>query len=399
MTPVATTLPQPSPCGLAIGPRLRFAAVGLWLLATAICAGMAIAKPTSHTVYPIYSATARAWLAGEPLYVHVPGYDFYRYSPTCAAMLTVLLPFGEGGGGAVWRVLGALLLAASLVRWFRIVEPQWGRDVEGLGLLLMTPFLVQNLYNGQVNTHLTALLVFGFVFLHERRLGMAAAALAAAILIKPYVIAVAGLLILVEPRLAARLVAALAIGVGLAFLLQSPGYVFEQHVDWFRHFTGNDRIHLHVRSHYRDLALVYRQYVGPLDNRIYLAACAVVGLGLAGLVWRCRPGLRAAFGLGCVWVTAFGPATESCTYVLLGPTLVAEVLTRRGPAGFWPRFVYAVYFGTALTAVFPNDWQIQILGPQPLAGAILAVDLVSRVLHPSGPIRGATRPVLWKPTA
>jgi hypothetical protein len=374
-------------------------AVGLWVACTAICAVGAIRKPQSHTVYPIYSYAARAWQQGEELYVCVPQLDFYRYCPTFAALTTLLLPLGDAWGGAVWRLIGVVILAAGLHRWCRVLAAGDSPALRGLMYLLIVPFLIQNVHNGQVNTLLMGMLLLAAADAKEDRLGRSAGWFAAAILIKPYVIAIAGLVVLTRPRLAPRLVLAIVAGLAVSFLFQSPGYVFDAHLEWLHHLTGNDRSNASVRGQYRDLGMVIRRYIAPIAPVAVLAISAVAGLGLALLTWIRRLDLRTAFDLGCCWATVFGPATESCTYLLIAPSLIDRVLSQPGAAGFWPRVSYSLLVGTACAAFFPNGWQVQITGPQPIAAAILLAHLVAgvsrRPMIQAGLIRRAARGAGW----
>src|SRR5262249_18562604 len=78
-------------------------------------------------------------------------------------------------------------------------------------------------------------------------------------------------------------------------------------------------------------------------------------------------------GLGCCWMTVFGPASESATYLLLAPSLawaLLEVWTAgRSP---WARGWLAVSFGllvvTYMSCWFPGGARLQAFGLQPLAG-------------------------------
>jgi hypothetical protein len=72
-------------------------------------------------------------------------------------------------------------------------------------------------------------------------------------------------------------------------------------------------------------------------------------------------------------MTVLGPATESCTYLLLAPTAALAAVTRRGWAS---RVAYALLAATVAAGLFPNDWQVQAFGPQPIAALLLLVVFV-----------------------
>lgn len=365
-------------------------AVFLWVALTAVCAARAIVRPAAHTVYPVYSHAANAWLTSGDLYVKVPSYDYYRYSPLMATFFVPLLPLGDAWGGALWRVLGAALLAGGLLAWLRerrgSSPPAWTPIV----FLLVWSFALQNINNGQSNPHMLGLLLFGVAGATSGRLWQSAVCFTLAALIKPYVLAIALLVAVAQPRLWMRLAAALAAGVALPFVLQHPAYVAEQYIAWIRHFADNDRSDFPLRGCYRDLALLFRVYLAPLSPRAYHAIQVAVGIAMAGAVrWLAgrasdvtKPSLARpannrslrvaaidrAFFLGSVWVTVFGPATESCTYLLLAPVLAVAVIECRS---LWPRLAYALFAVTIAASLFPGDWRVQALGLQPAGGLIL----------------------------
>jgi hypothetical protein len=89
-----------------------------------------------------------------------------------------------------------------------------------------------------------------------------------------------------------------------------------------------------------------------------------------------RPLLALLLALGCCWMTVFGPAAESSTYVLLAPAAAWALLEAwRSPQSVWVRVGAAVSYGLLLLpqvmAWFPFGRSFHTLGPQPLAGLLL----------------------------
>jgi hypothetical protein len=381
-------------------------AVVLWVTLTLACAARAALRPAGHTVYPVYAHAARAWLCAGDLYVLVPHYDYFRYSPLMAATFVPWLALGDAAGGALWRVLGATLLAGGLWSWLR---ERRGSSPPALNFLLVWPFALHNINNGQSNPHMLGLLLFGVAGAASGRLWPSAICFALAVLIKPYVLAVALLVAVAQPRLWPRLAAALAAGVALPFLFQHPGYVAGQYAAWIRHFADNDRSDFPLRGCYRDLALLFRVYLVPLSPRAYQAIQVAAGLAMACAVrsfaGRASDGLEypslarpantaaavidRAFALGSIWVTAFGPATESCTYLLLAPVLAAAVADSRNAL---PRLAYALFAITIAASLFPGDWRVQALGLQPAGGLVLLAWMsvrAGRETDTAAPVRAA----------
>src|SRR5205807_1777725 len=82
-----------------------------------------------------------------------------------------------------------------------------------------------------------------------------------------------------------------------------------------------------------DLRLLLRVWVAQLPHGVYPLIEVATGAAVAGLclaarlrAWPRAELLTLLTGLGCCWMTVFGPATESCTYVLIAPTLAAALL-------------------------------------------------------------------------
>jgi hypothetical protein len=87
-----------------------------------------------------------------------------------------------------------------------------------------------------------------------------------------------------------------------------------------------------------------------------------------------------ACGLGGSWVTVLGPATESCTYLLLAPMLSGAMVVQSG----WNRTVlyvsYALFFLTIGAALFPANWKVQVWGPQPFAALLFLSVIVVEIV-------------------
>src|SRR5262249_22259618 len=96
-------------------------------------------------------------------------------------------------------------------------------------------------------------------------------------------------------------------------------------------------------------------------------------------------------GLACCWMTLFGSAAESATYVLLAPVAAwAVVAPARVPV--WVRAVllgaYALLLAAQVSAWFPAGRQLQALGVQPLGALLLLAGLLLKKpdsARPTGP--------------
>jgi len=360
-----------------------------WVVLALACATKSYLRPDKNTVFPIYTFAAGEWLAGRDVYVKMPGYDYYRYSPLLAAFFVPWRELGDAWGGAIWRLLGAGLLACGLCRWLRDAVPQLSRNQKAVVFLLVWPFALQNIHNGQSNVHMLGLLLLGLSDAATSRCWRSAIWFTLAALIKPYVLAIAGLAAVCEPRLYFRLAMTITGAVLATFAFQKPAYVAEQYHDWFFHFFENDRSNAAMRDWYRDLQLLFRVYLWPLPPKVYYVGCAVAGLIMALLVWSYRriscqrhEVFLFAASLGCCWVTVLGPATESCTYLLLASVLAVGLVH----FDRWPARILTLAYGmlaiTIASALFSNNWKFQVLGLQPIAALIfLAVVLLDALAH------------------
>jgi hypothetical protein len=369
-------------------PRL---AIFLWaMILLAICIrGLLHAR--SNSVYPIFAGAARNFWAGSDLY-RAPG-DPYRYSPLVAALLVPFSLWPDPVGGVLWRLLNASVYLTAIAWWCRVVLPRsLTANQQAVLYLLIVPLSVGSLNNAQSNALVLGLLLAGVATVACRRWNLASGCLALACLFKVYPIAVGLLLAAVYPRrFASRFLLALTIGLTLPFLLKPFDYVLAQYADWWHHLQTDDRQHLPIELWYRDLRLLCRSCHAQLGPTTYLliqllTAVAIAASCVAGRLahWEQRRLLTTLFALGCCWMTLFGPATESCTYILLAPTLAWAVFDARlRSATLWIRSGLALSFGlfTAAQAAvwFPAGVRlVRVLALQPSAALLLLVCLIGK---------------------
>lgn len=373
---------------------LRFA-VGVWFAVLLVISVRVLLQPNRQTVYPIFVQAGRDWLAGDGLYGKVnAGVDQFRYSPLVAATFAPMSVLSDRIGNLVWRWLNAFALLAALAWWARVAwaPRDFKRASLALGwlLVLVLPLALGSLNNGQSNGLVLALILASLAGSLERRWGLVSVCLAVACLFKVYPIAVGLLLVVVYPRpLGTRLAVALVLGMALPFALQRPEYVCEQYLAWFRHIGGDDRQTWPVELTYRDLRLLCRVWWTPLGARTYQLIQCAIAAAIAALCFLQRKALRQSpaiapdekellltlFALASCWMTAFGAATESSTYILLAPALAAVLVqTRQEGRPRWERVVLAGCYGLLLAAQvsnwFPFGRRFHTFGPQPAAGLV-----------------------------
>lgn len=367
----------------------RSAMVMLWAVLVVVILARGVVQPHRATVYPIFAHAGLEWRQGADLYDYQPAgsnLDWFRYAPAIAAFFAPLSLLPESLAGLLWRGLNAAVFLAGFVVFVRAADP--GRAVltergsAALGLLLM-PLSLSSLNNAQANPLVIGLLLFALASAARRHWTRAAICLAIPILFKLYPLAVALLLVLLYPRqLSWRLALCLLVGALLPFALQEPDYVLRQYRGWFDCLAADDRRGFPLAFGYRDFHTLARLVGLSIPPRPYLAMQLATAAGVAGLLlWERRRGLSAkallgrVLDLGCCWMILFGPATESCTYILLAPTL-ALAGWRAGRTGcpLWTRAALAVIvalFAASVTATAFPFGRYVAFALHPLAALLL----------------------------
>ncbi len=363
--------------------RLPRWAIAVWVvLAVAVSLRVAFAGPNAGTVVPIYLKAGERWRAGENVYAACWPLDIYRNPPGVAAFFAPWSYLPPKTAGLLWRFLGLGLYLAGLAALVRARPESLGRFAVVAALLVIPSF-----NNGQVNVLLVGCLLLALANAERGRFWRAAAWVAFASFFKVYPLAVGLLFCVVRPRFAPRLVAALAFAAVLPFALQRPEYVLEMH----RAFVD----FLELEGKYRqmldrppwDWTIVPRAWLGVrVPAEVAKLASAFAGVAFAALVARRRnapDALVFAFGLGTVWMTLFGPATENATYALVAPTVALVALA---PWSWRSLAVFGLFLLPILRGLFPSGETLPLRTAQPVGAlALLALWLRER---PDGSVKG-----------
>jgi hypothetical protein len=379
--------------------RVR-AVVVVWVALLLVCCGRALVAPHTRSVYPIIAGAARQWAAGADLYGELaPDLDRFRYSPAVAALLVPLGWLPDGPGAALWRLLNATVYLGAFAWWARTASPPLTPGRRAVVFLLIVPLSVGSLHNGQSNPLVLGLLLATVAAVQTERWNVAAICAALASLIKIYPIAIGLLLAAAYPRrFAGRLALALAAGLALPFALQHFDYVAGQYASWWHHFQTYDRQNLRAELWYRDVRLLLQALGVPLGSPAYaLVQLAGAAACAAACVAGCRAGwprdrlLRLLFTLGCCWMTVLGPATESCTYILLAPALAWALLdtwrVRHAIALGLVGASYGLLLVCLVAVWFPGGRSVHTLGLQPLGGLLLLAGILTHFFTRRSPAR------------
>jgi hypothetical protein len=365
------------------GPFIQLA-VALWMMIVLVISVRTLLSPLTNSVYPVFAEAARHWQAVENLYDSRE--HPYRYSPVAALLFVPLSALPDSLAGTLWRLMNVGVYLGALGWWAKRAVPlRLTGDIRALIFLLIIPLSVGSLNNGQSNALILGLLLVAVTGAGCGRWNLSSGCVALATLFKIYPLVVGLLLAVVYPRrFAPRLALGLLLGLCLPFCFQSPDYVLTQYAGWFRHVVSDDRQILPRELWYRDLRLLCHVWHVSLGRTAYLSL-QVMGVGVIAAVcavgqlrsWNQKRLLLVLFVLSCCWMTVLGPATESCTYILLAPALAWACLeSRLVPHARWTQIgILCSYALFTLTQAAP--WfravgrQFHSWGPQPLAGLVL----------------------------
>lgn len=379
--------------------RLEKLVIGVWIaLFLAVSVRVMVSRPRSHNDYPTYANTGRNWIQGQDLYYQydsLGNYDDFRYSPLVAVIFAGSTAVADPIGNVLWRAFNLVVFLGGLGWWCRKVLPEsLERSHIALVFLLVLPLAAANVNNGQCNLVILGSLLAGVAAAADKRWMVSAAFLAFAALFKVYPAALALLLIAVYPRaLGWRFLLALSVGILVPFLFQNSGYVNRQYETWMGYWFQEDR-ELNVgQVLYRDLRLVFRVWLDPLNGKVYLAIQMLTALGAAAACvtakragWSERRLLFMLLGLGCCWMTIFGVSAESCTYVLVAPCLAGGLITSHIESRpwfvrcwFWASF--GLFLASLIAKWFPRGAEVfDNRASDPIAGLLLLAGLLAAEL-------------------
>ena len=368
-------------------PVMRVATV-VWLLVLTGVVAKTILRPHAQSVFTVYWKAGAHWLHGETLYSSGSG---FLYPPIAAAWFApfALLPLVLGA--IIWRVLTTTAFFWATWAGARRILVEAPRAI-GWGMLALVPLAIGNINNGQAGILVAALMVFSLCAVADGRWQLVAAAGAVAGAFKIYPLALPLLLVVFYPRqLLWRLGVWLAGLFALSLVLQDPAYAFSQYQEWLAHLGGDERRLAETYGTWRDAWLMLRVARVPITPPGWAVLQATMGAAAAAFCfwgrrsgWKRRRCLLAALCLSSVWMTLFGPATESSTYILLAPAVTwGLVVAWAIPHATWLRAGMTVAFGLLGGANAINAWISPVRSVhlvhlvQPLAALVFLITAVA----------------------
>ncbi len=396
---------------------LRLALI-TWLILGAAVSIRTLVRPSHHTVFPIFAASAEHWWGNCSMYELYPGLDRFRYPPVFALFVTPFSALGLTTGGILWSWLSIAVLLTGLWQYMRDVIPStWSRQRMAVFLLLGALGALRGLWNAQSNALLMGFVLLGAAALaratspslkRKRRLfayasgsdwWLTAGFFAVAACLKLTPLAPVLLLVALWPRqLGWRLLVVMAALSLLPFLTRPPDIVIDQYREWIDHLMESGSVRW---IGFRDgwtIWIVLQHLLGgeagvlslsdPMDSswypRVQLATAAAT---LGWCLWQRHRAVRFTLGprwlvhvtlsMGLAWLMLFGPAVEHATYVFLAPPLLWALLDRgawpHGRLLIWASFTLIMVLGWgAVTRLLTPDWPI-VLTALPAGTALFAL--------------------------
>ena len=285
--------------------------------------------PWVHSVYyDAYAPAARKLFAGQDLYEDASPVTGYRYGPPFAVAVSPFASLPDGFGDTAWKTFNCVFYALALgIAGKRLLPRSLSKKQFAALFLLVVPLSLESMHNGQATLILLGAILLGLTAAATEHWNVAALCLAMATLIKGYPLALALVLAVLYPRrFTVRYVAALGLGMALPLAVQTPSQAAAQTVNWIRHLTMSTGVTRGEVS--RSFDSLFDVFGIGIGNHTYLVLEMLAGVAVLGLsLWQVRHStnprvvLTRVYVLFAIWVVLFGPATESCTYVVAAPAI------------------------------------------------------------------------------
>ncbi len=378
-------------------------AILFWIvLIVSVCGRVAYATPGCGTVVPIYVRAAERWLSGQDIYAPQPPLDVYRNPPIVAMAFVPFTRMPVKTGEILWRLFGVALFLGGLDGFVRNAVGELSMLRMGVLYTIAAELIIPSVNNGQINVHLIGTILLGANNIFKDRPWRAAFWFALTASIKLYPVAAAFLFVIVDPRLSWRLLLSGAAMAALPCLGHDPHFVASEYREFWQFLDLDDRTHTPFLNRAPlDWTIAPRVWFDTfIPSMLGKAIAAIVGLGMAGCVGfakfrrsRTDP-VVLALGMGAVWMTAFGPATELPTYALLAPSMAiaaAKASFRNRPiigTLFW--IAYLLIFGAIIRGSFPASeiYPCRTLAPLGaiLFGIVQCYEVFQRKNHRDHPV-------------
>jgi hypothetical protein len=322
------TPPRAPAARLAAPGRSAFTAAVLLLAAWGVLLGL---NPRRAGDLHLYALAARRFWAALPLYPASDGLISFKYAPAAAWLFTPVALLPAGVAGAVWNLASVAAFAFAAATWMAALREDGRFSPAYLACLAATLALAQSffleLFYGQVNLFMLALLAFPLSAPGRRRDWASGACLAVAVLLKPTAALLA--VALIATRRTRVLAAVLAWGAALHLPLLAR-YGWTGALAEARAWSSNlDRTTLAwaLGHNPQGLPALLLAPLYPLDAQPPRAAIAVAQLigaaVLVGAAWLGRLRGPALWSVLCLGAALVSPLAWRANFVLAWPLLLA----------------------------------------------------------------------------
>jgi hypothetical protein len=278
----------------------------LWIITFAF----AVARGRHMIPYGVYTHAATQWLQREPLY-DLTNIDGFQYFPSAAVLFSPLVWLGEPLARLVWLSFGWGCYALALQRSARRLAPS---SPDGAFLIASAAAIgpaLANLFNGQANLLVAALIMHAELAALDRRCWSAAGLFAIGVALKPLMLVPALLAAAAYTELRIPLTTLAPITLGLPLLVRPDGYAVAQYADCIRKLAlcaEPDRL-------FEDLRGLLVTCGVELSSRAYTLLRTVAAL--LALAWAVR-WRRQTCAIATAYLVLFNPRTLSSSYVMPG---------------------------------------------------------------------------------
>jgi alpha-1,2-mannosyltransferase len=292
---------------------------------------------SKNSVVPAYRGASLAWMRSQPIY-ELQSVHGFLYLPASAVLTVPLALLPQPVHEFAFRWLSIVLLAWSLYRLAKALEPPFGLNTFLILTLCVIPPCVGPARAGQMNILLAATMALAVADAIMQRWWPAALWLGLGFALKPQAIVLAALLIALCPKLRLRGTIAIAAAFALPFLFQSPAYVLDQYQLCVEKLTAAGRpSEVGVRNN--DFSGVLGLLGIQFSENVRWAlrgVAALLTLLACGLAFRRKPiphNLVVTIALAAIYLVLFNPRTEGGSYVIaavpVGVFVAWEILERR----------------------------------------------------------------------
>lgn len=387
---------QPGSQFSRLEPHLTRIAIGLWIVLGLATVGRALVlhgmpRHTSEG-FGIFMQAGQHWLNSENLYQPGDSLRAFRNSPLVGAAFAPLSAMKPSIASSIVRFVSFVSVVAGL--WFLVrsfIAPRFFRLACPWIFLLALVLCFQPLGDVQTNGLSAGLIALGIAMTQRKKFWLAAAFLVLAVHVKAYPIALLMLLLALFPlQLALPTLVAIIASCAITFLFQRSDFVLQQWEGWIR-YGLNNRQGPGGENVFRDIRVLLRLCNIQLSPNAYLALEAATGFAiLCWALWIRRYVSRTqllltTYILAAAWMTVFGPATESQTYVHFAPACAMAVwcFTRPargnpqsssaafGPEGYLALAGWALLALTQVALWFPRGSSLHLYGLHSAGGLLV----------------------------